>query len=117
MAEEKVGEKCIASCKSNETLDHMFLHCPFTGSGWFFLMNIFGFSDCLLKSIEDWLVEVFSTCNWSKQANILWNCWAQPLLWLIWLERNQRVFEDKSSSIEFFCKKCAANFLLVELYP
>ena len=34
----------------------------------------------------------FGTNNLAK---VLWKCMVLPLMWVIWIERNNRIFEDK----------------------
>lgn len=70
---------CCLCLKSNETLFNLFLHYLIASSGLFFLMDIFDFINCLPKSIDNWLVEVLSICQWSKHAQILWKRGARAL--------------------------------------
>ena len=49
--------------------------------------------------------EVFEIDFWgfgrNRKAAILWRCAFLALFWVIWIERNARIFEDKESSLSF----------------
>ena len=53
------------------------------------------------KPTDRRLLEVLFRWKMSKRANILWSCTVRALLQHIWLERNQMIIEEKSSSFEF----------------
>lgn len=66
------------------------------------LGNKFWLEGLLANSINNLLLEVFVGWKLGKKASILWSCVVRVLLWHIWIERNHRMFEDKSSSFDFF---------------
>lgn len=94
---------CVLCFEKEESIDHIFIHCPFALKGWSFLLQIFGFTRCMPSRIDDWLLEALQGWHLKGKAKILWNCAARALLWNIWLERNYGIFEDKSSSFDTFC--------------
>jgi len=60
------------------------------------IQHVYGTFGCQrLLMIGSW--KFFS--GWLTFCGIVWCC---TLLWYIWLKINQRIFEDKSSSFEFF---------------
>ena len=44
----------------------------------------------------------FGTNNLAK---VLWKCMVLPLMWVIWIERNNRIFEDKVMGSEDLFEK------------
>ncbi|RVX21954.1 hypothetical protein CK203_001531 [Vitis vinifera] len=66
---------CIL-CKGNgESIDHLFLHCPITIGLWHRLGELI------------------------KRQDTLTNC-CLTLIWMVWQERNNRIFEDKGRTEE-----------------
>ncbi|KAL6346450.1 hypothetical protein AAG906_033246 [Vitis piasezkii] len=79
---------CIL-CKGNgESIDHLFLHCPVTIGLWHRLFNLVGVIWVPPRSIED------------IRGKILWQIACLTLIWMVWQERNNRIFEDKGRTEE-----------------
>lgn len=71
---------CSLCLKSDENIDHLFVHGPFAARGWSFLLDIFGISVCLPKHIDSWLVEILEGWRFAKRAKVLWICAVRTLL-------------------------------------
>lgn len=37
--------------------------------------------------------------DYNKMAKVLWQCMVLALLWTIWMERNSRIFEERSMEL------------------
>ncbi|RVW16200.1 putative ribonuclease H protein [Vitis vinifera] len=91
---------CIL-CKGNgESIDHLFLHCPVTIGLWHRLFNLVGVIWVPPRSIEDMLVISFKGLGNSVRGKILWQIACLTLIWMVWQERNNRIFEDKGRTEE-----------------
>ncbi|RVW19678.1 Structural maintenance of chromosomes protein 3, partial [Vitis vinifera] len=91
---------CIL-CKGNgESIDHLFLHCPITIGLWHRLFNLVGVIWVPPRSIEDMLVISFKGLGNSVRGKILWQIACLTLIWMVWQERNNRIFEDKGRTEE-----------------
>ena len=76
----------------DETVNHLLLHCGKTYRLWCFVFRIFGISWVLSCTVRDFL---FSWWNWlGKHSSYIWNLVLLCLMWCIWKERNQQMFED-----------------------
>ena len=93
---------CCLCAKDEETLDHLFLHCPFTRKAWYTLFGIFDLELCLPSKIDRWMIEGLNFRGYSPKGNILWKCATRSLLWSIWKERNSRIFDDRFNSFDSF---------------
>lgn len=86
---------CCLLLMNTQNLDHFILHCPICSYQYFCV-------GCLYKRVDRWLFEKSSAWNMPERASVQWNCAVGVLLQHIWFERNQRTFDDKSSSFGFF---------------
>ncbi|RVW64358.1 hypothetical protein CK203_047027 [Vitis vinifera] len=91
---------CIL-CKGNgELIDHLFLHCPITIGLWHKLFNLAGLAWVPPRSIVDMMVIAFKGLGNSLRGKTLWQIACLTLLWMVWQERNNRIFEDKGRTEE-----------------
>ncbi|RVW69333.1 putative ribonuclease H protein [Vitis vinifera] len=91
---------CIL-CKGNgESIDHLFLHCPVTIGLWHRLFNLVGVIWVPPRSLEDMLVISFKGLGNSLRGKTLWQIACLTLIWMVWQERNNRIFEDKGRTEE-----------------
>lgn len=44
----------------------------------------------------DWSSEKPSAFGKGKKAQVLWGCWLSAAIWVVWMERNKRIFEAYS---------------------
>nr|CAN63022.1 hypothetical protein VITISV_042518 [Vitis vinifera] len=91
---------CIL-CKGNrESIDHLFLYCPVTIGLWNKLFKLAGLDWVPPRSFEDMLVIAFKGLGNSLRGKTLWQVACLTLVWIVWQERNNRIFEDKGRSEE-----------------
>lgn len=93
-----VAFTCVLCNKHLESSSHLFLHCDFAYqcSLWFFdkLNLTFVMENDLITFFSSWpllFTSSFYACIWIISPSIL--------LWNIWLERNNRIFRNTSSSL------------------
>ena len=83
---------CIL-CKGNrESIDHLFLHCPVTIGLWHKLFNLAVLAWVPPRSIVNMMVIAFKGLGNSLRGKILWQIACLTLLWMVWQERNNRIF-------------------------
>ncbi|KAM1375219.1 hypothetical protein ACFX2I_025682 [Malus domestica] len=84
-----------ALCKSGEeSVNHVFLHCPYSIQIWWNLLKEAGASWVTPKGCFELLSTKFEGLGKGRKAKTLWGSLLLALFWNIWLERNKRVFED-----------------------
>ncbi|KAK9927793.1 hypothetical protein M0R45_024959 [Rubus argutus] len=86
---------CIMCKKEQETIDHVFLHCPVALSLWMKLFREVNISWIIPKQCFSLLCEKHKILRGGRKAKAVWGCLVLAVFWVIWLERNQRIFEDK----------------------
>ncbi|RVW55794.1 hypothetical protein CK203_075797 [Vitis vinifera] len=67
---------------------------------WHRLFNLVGVIWVPPRSIEDMLVISFKGLGNSVRGKILWQIACLTLIWMVWQERNNRIFEDKGRTEE-----------------
>ncbi|WMV42164.1 hypothetical protein MTR67_035549 [Solanum verrucosum] len=101
--------RCFFCECETETINHLFLHCKETVKLWQIFINKRGISWSMPGNIKEALA-----C-WNRDGNQSghrerWKIVPACIWWTIWLERNQRCFENKSCSMEKMKLKCLALF-------
>ena len=91
-----VGWCCM--CKnSEETVDHLLLHCWFARQLWTFVFQFVGIDWVLPLHVSELL---FGWWNWfGKKSSGVWNLIPSCLMWTIWRERNKRTFENMETPL------------------
>ncbi|CAL2262014.1 unnamed protein product [Prunus armeniaca] len=85
---------CVLCKLGEESVDHLFLHCPFSLSLWGLLWREVGTVWVIPKGCADFLCSDFEVWGSGKRASTLWGCLVHSVFWNIWMERNRRIFED-----------------------
>jgi hypothetical protein len=85
---------CILCKDGEESVDHLFLHCPFSIQLWWRLFKEFGGSWVTPKSCYALLSTNFCWGGRNKKVKVLWSCRVVAVFWAIWMERNRRIFDD-----------------------
>ena len=90
--------RCCMCCGDGESVDHLLLHCPVTHSLWSFMLQAFGVhwvmprtTAGLLSCWYQWL---------GKHNSNIWNLIPGCLMWIVWLERNRRSFENMEKTLD-----------------
>eukprot|EP00253_Pinus_taeda_P013029 PITA_13029 len=92
-----IGPSRCCLCKlEEETRDHLLIHCPFAKTLWIRAKRTFGKpenSPCEFKEVVfQWNAEVFQ-CQVVRRA---WDLISGFSLWMIWKERNRRIFQNSA---------------------
>jgi hypothetical protein len=85
---------CVLCKKKGESGDHVFVQCEVVSQLWERLFLEAGLS----WEIPDGICEFLSASRLGfgrgKKAKILWGSSVLAVIWVIWMERNRRIFED-----------------------
>lgn len=83
---------CVLSKMSEENVDHLFIHCPFSLSLWWTLLREVKTVWVIPKGCYDLLCSHCVIWGRGKRASTLQGCLVQSVFWNIWMERNMRIF-------------------------
>lgn len=85
-----------------ESISHIFVLCSFSWKVWYWFLKWWGILFCLPPSVPllllEWKYMVFR--NFQKR---FWTTIDYAILWLLWLARNENLFDNKDLSIESIC--------------
>ena len=87
---------CKLCMEQGESADHLFLHCSVTLGLWHRLFQLAKMDWVPPKSISDMMFINYKGFGKSKRGVILWQNASIALIWVVWRERNARIFEDKA---------------------
>ena len=89
--------RCCMCCCDGESVAHLLLHCPISHTLWTFMIQAFGIHWVMPGSVAGLL-----SCwyQWlGKHSSNIWNLIPGCLMWIVWLERNRRSFENKEKTL------------------
>ena len=100
-------------------VDHLLLHCGKVFRLWSFALRSFGVSWVLPKRVIDMLA---SWRNWlGKRSSNVWNLVPHCMMWIIWRERNNCIFEDLvffgDKLLTLFATLCLIGLVHGDLLP
>jgi len=102
--------RCCLCKNEEETQNHLLINCIFTRKLWIDARKIFCKSETLPRDINaiifQWHKENFQ-CKVVRRA---WGLIAGFVLWMVWKERNRRIFQDKAKDLEIIWKR-AVNLM------
>eukprot|EP00253_Pinus_taeda_P036249 PITA_36249 len=108
--------KSKAIPKAKETIQHLFISCPFAISCWKSIAPNNTFSWNPQHSIGEVLSNWKKSYPWQPKKNNIskrvWDALPYVLLWKIWIARNHKVFRDRGTLTRQLCSK--AKSLAIE---
>jgi len=91
--------QCIAGCDSMKTVNHLFLHCSLFGTIWNCVRCWIGLSIAVPLNVSDHFSQFYFGGGRSQVQHTILNVVWFATVWEIWKERNNRIFNDKESSV------------------
>ena len=91
---------CILCKGSGESVDHRFLHCPITLGLWHKLFRATNSKWVPPRSIGDIFIISFKGLGNSIKGKTLWHFACLKVIWIVWQERNARIFEERCRAKE-----------------
>ena len=89
--------RCNLYKDSEESIDHILIHCDRTRQLWTVLLTTFGLVWVFPVSVRNFLLE-WKFKGLGKKKRAVWQLAPICLFWCIWGDRNQRTFEDEELS-------------------
>ena len=89
---------CVMCKKGSETVNHLFLHCSVAQKVWTNILQKFTISWVLPQDINHLILGDFMFGR-DRRTKLLWSLVIFAVLWTLWRERNQRIFEDREESL------------------
>ena len=83
---------CKLCMRHGEPADHLFLHCSLTMKLWHRLFQLAKTDWVPPRSISDMLSINYNRFGFSKRGIVLWQAECIALIWVVWRERNARIF-------------------------
>lgn len=97
-------------CVDAGTVDHLFLHCSLASRLWRLACSLFGFTWAQPKRVMDMLLS-WRRARVGRHRQRVWSLVPFCLMWLVWLERNRRIFQELERSMSWL-----KDWFLVTLY-
>eukprot|EP00253_Pinus_taeda_P011292 PITA_11292 len=100
--------RCCLCKNAEENRNHLLINCSFTKKVWMDIRKIFGKSEIGLRDINaiifQWNQEKFQC----KVVSGAWDLIAGFVLWMVWKERNRRIFQDKAKDSDIIWKRAVS---------
>ncbi|CAN1778943.1 Putative ribonuclease H protein At1g65750 [Linum perenne] len=91
--------RCALCEKDSESVDHIFVHCPFASQVWFRLSSTLSIHGPLPSSFKG-LFLMWKDMNCVSRFSDARNILLHGFIWHLWLERNDRIFRDSHHSVQ-----------------
>ncbi|KAK1364861.1 hypothetical protein POM88_040422 [Heracleum sosnowskyi] len=109
-----IGSTSCLRCNEDKSINHLLWQCDFVKMVMKLMLEWWGLSN--LRMIADFDT-MWESCRLFKELIMkeIWKTTLCACIWTIWLERNQRVFEHKESSVDnvmFWIKHRSAQWCL-----
>jgi len=102
---------CIARCGNVEDLNHLFLSCPSFGALWLLLRAWLGVKGVESQVISDHFLQFIHYVGDLKLRRSFFHLIWLLGVWVLWNDRNDRLFRNKQSSIPHMLDKVKSSSL------
>ena len=90
---------CVARCGSEETSNHLLLHCPFFGSVWHYISRWMGMSTVTPLCVGGHFNQFTFVGSFAKARRAILHVLWYATAWEIWKERNNKLFKGTQCPI------------------
>jgi len=90
---------CVVGCGYEESASHLFLHCDSFGSIWQHIRNWLGVSGVETYNIGDHFIQFINYIGTSTKRHSLMQLMWLSCVWIIWTERNNKIFKNFQTSM------------------
>ncbi|XP_060182561.1 uncharacterized protein LOC132612278 [Lycium barbarum] len=102
-----VDPACVLCVGNLETRDHLFLQCNFTKLIWQYILTWLGRNDTLGGTWVDHLKWVIKSAKGRTQHAQIYKILYAETVHVVWMERNQRVFENNTRAVDVIARQIA----------
>ena len=102
---------CVSGCGKEESATHLFLYCPVFGAIWQHIRSWIGVSGVDTDNVNDHLLQFIHYSGTSKACRSFLQLLWLLCFWLVWNERNNRLFTNTETSIEQLLDKAKYHSL------
>ncbi|CAN1781841.1 Putative ribonuclease H protein At1g65750 [Linum perenne] len=99
---------CVLCERDAESVDHLFLRCPFSSAVWDRVSSKLSLFGPRVDNIRG-LFETWKGMNCAPIFAAAEKAILHGVLWHIWLERNERIFNEASKSDDFVASRTLRN--------
>lgn len=103
---------CVAGCNVLESATHLFLHCNIFGVLWFHVRTWLGFSSVHPGELRQHFIQFTRMSGLPRSAfsflSVIWFA----TIWVTWKERNNRVFQNTTSTPFILLEKVKVHSFL-----
>lgn len=89
---------CCLCCGEAESVAHLLVHCPVTHRLWMLVVATFGLAWVQPVSVME-VLQSWMGGRVGRRRRKAWLLSSHCIVWLVWLERNRRVFQGVSRSV------------------
>jgi hypothetical protein len=102
---------CVNGCGTEETTQHVFLFCPVFAPLWGLIQSWVGISSVDPVSIQDHFVQFTYSVGGSRARHSFLQLLWLFSIWVVWHERNSRIFKAKESTVFQMLEKVKVHSL------
>jgi hypothetical protein len=96
---------CVSGCGGIESAQHLFLTCSIFGSLWALVRSWIGFSTADAPTLTAHFVQFIHSAGGLRARRAFLQLIWLACVWVLWNERNQRLFSDTASPISLLVEK------------
>jgi hypothetical protein len=96
---------CVAGCGNRETAKHLFLDCDFFGSLWSHIWGWLGISSVSADDLNQHFFQFCHLAGLPRSTHMFFKIIWFTTVWVIWKERNDRVFNNQASVSSILMEK------------
>jgi len=103
---------CVSGCRNSETATDLFLGCPIFSSLWSHVWHWLGISSVFSSELRQHYVQVTKMAGLPRFTHSFFTIIWFASIWVIWKERNHRVFQNMVSNSSTTIEKVKLNSFL-----
>jgi len=103
---------CVNGCRHVEDVNHLFLSCPIFGALWPLVTAWLGVEGVDPQHISDHFLQFIRYAGGLKLRRSFFHLIWLQCVWVLWNERNDRIFKNRQSSLPQMLDKVKSSSLL-----